>query len=1371
MAEPLYQASFAAGELAPHLHARTDIAKYKAGAKVLRNFFVDYRGGATSRPGSLFVGLPKSQAGKPRLIPFKFNSQQTYVLVLDANHGMRIATNGGFVTEPALAITAGSNANPLTLTIPGHTYVNGDDAQINGVVGLARPNGVSGVNGRTLVVTNVSGNVVTFADPINGAIDATTWTAYSSGGTAARIYTVTHPWNSGDLFQLNYAQQADVIIAVNPNYVIYQISRLAANDWTIAPDVIGTTIARPLNVVGAALNDPGAPHFFISYVVTAVDDATGEESIASDPAGVVNGALNQNTGVANSLSWTPVTNATSYNIYKSEAVPNGDQGAGPYTYGLAGTSPQPSFVDVNYAADFTQVPPTAVNPFESGPVAAALIDQAGFGYISPQWVLVDPAGTGAAITISKDITGALTSAAVASAGDGYVAPNSYIVEGDTTLGTGLVMAFSGSFVASGGNFVPAPGSITITTPGTHYHVPVLSITATLAFNVLNSADTQGTLTFNAGFTHATISAYGANSSAGVRAVAGADSGKYYVEFQDTAFPGTTFGICTKAAIFGSLYGTLTGLVQHDPSNNSALTGYDGVACNFTQGYAFGNNNKVMINNVAQFSTPFVLGHLFAIAVDATAQKFWVKDLTAAGDWNQNPSADPATGVGGVVYSALSNTTIYLYNAQANGVGTSTSLGTWNFGGSGFTGTVPAGFTSGWPGPTSPVGTSGVYYLTTNGAIPVTLNTVTALQVPYTSGLVFNLSTVDTLPGAVILPSQATGHVQLAGQQNPSVVSFFDQRQAFAASTDDPDTFWLSRPGQYHNFDVSFPSQANDAITGTIVGQEVDAIQSLTPMASGLIALTSSGAYQISGGTPGAALTPTTVGAQAQAFSGANAQPPLRVNYDLLYQQARGSAVRDLSYNFYVNVYTGQDVSALSSHLFEGRTLLNWCYAEQPWYQILGVRDDGIMLSFTFLKEQELYGWSRYDTAGLYVAVATIPENGQDMVYAAVQRYLNGQFVYVIERFQNRLLGGNDALNIPATVEDAWSVDCGVSYPLTYPAANLRAVPSALGTIGTLDIVFGGTGYSGSASLLIQDPTGTGANFTLTVVAGVITNTTRVSGGSNYSNPTFTVLDSTGEGAVIVGPVQHLWSFTADSAVFAMGDVGKTIRAQGGVGNVTTYNSTTNIIADMTTQIAGLLPNMPGLTLVMMPAPQGQWSLTTPVSVIGGLDHANGSYVQIVADGNVIAPQIVADGCITLPVPASAIVAGFGFSCQLQTLRPDAGEPTIQGRRKTIPAFTIRVLQSRGLMIGPDFKNMIELGERTNAMAMGSPIPLDISGVVLSSTNGPQAQQPLAGSVDQRKPVSGDWTVDGYSCVMQTYPLPATILAIIPEIMVGDDPSP
>ncbi len=95
--------------------------------------------------------------------------------------------------------------------------------------------------------------------------------------------------------------------------------------------------------------------------------------------------------------------------------------------------------------------------------------------------------------------------------------------------------------------------------------------------------------------------------------------------------------------------------------------------------------------------------------------------------------------------------------------------------------------------------------------------------------------------------------------------------------------------------------------------------------------------------------------------------------EVFYVQARGYAVKRLTFNIYVDAYVPTDVSALSSHLFEGRQIVEWAWAEQPYYLIWSLRDDGVLLSLTYLQEQEIQGWARHDTQGYFRSVCSIPQ--------------------------------------------------------------------------------------------------------------------------------------------------------------------------------------------------------------------------------------------------------------------------------------------------------------------------------------------------------------------------------------------------------------
>jgi hypothetical protein len=111
------QRSFSGGELAPSLHARSDLAKYSSGAKTLRNMFVLPHGGASNRPGTKFVAEVKNSAARVRLIPFQFSSSQTYVLEF-GNLYMRVYSNGAQVLLAGVAyeiVTPYTTADLATL--------------------------------------------------------------------------------------------------------------------------------------------------------------------------------------------------------------------------------------------------------------------------------------------------------------------------------------------------------------------------------------------------------------------------------------------------------------------------------------------------------------------------------------------------------------------------------------------------------------------------------------------------------------------------------------------------------------------------------------------------------------------------------------------------------------------------------------------------------------------------------------------------------------------------------------------------------------------------------------------------------------------------------------------------------------------------------------------------------------------------------------------------------------------------------------------------------------------------------------------------------------------------------------------------------
>ncbi len=980
MAQPLIQTSFTAGEIAPALWGQVDLRRYQTGAAVARNFWVDYRGGLFSRPGTALVAtcLPNADEEPPCPLPFVFSQEQSYILELSDSvaYGkiMRIIYRGAVVRETGLAITAVvPDIAGAEFTITGSTaatWAAGERVYIEGVVGLDRDNGVSGVNGGTFIIASVAAvDKVKLLDVNGQDVTALDWTAYSSGGTAAREVWVTHPWDGDILRELKYAQSADIMTVTHQDYDIYLIKRLSHTSWQIVADTFGSTLAQPAGQAAAAVNNVGGdPQYFYPYVVTAYNTATREQSApGSAYVSAVNSALNQSTQVINQITWTAASGADMYRIYKGQPVPNGYEGSPPYFWGLMGQTADVVFSDVNLEPDYTIGPPTNQDPFATN--------------------------------------------------------------------------------------------------------------------------------------------------------------------------------------------------------------------------------------------------------------------------------------------------------------------------------------------------------------------------------------------------------------NPGCVSFYQQRRIFAASAALPSTFWMSHPGQYNNFDTSYPTQSDDAITGTVVAGEVNEITSLVSMSTGVVALTAGGAFLISGDGKKAPITPATANASTQTFAGAAPLQPLRVADNLVYLTSQKTAVRDLAYDFFTDVYKGTDLTVLSGHLFQGRDIVQWAWAPEPHKVVAAVRDDGILLTMTYLKDQEVVGWTRNDTNGQFVGVATIPEPGESALYVIVRRYVAGTgYRYFHERFVRRAFGQNVPMNIPSDPEQAWCVDAGARYPLTYPAGTLTSFGFTLGALTAPVVIDGGRGYDAGDFVQVLDPTGTGGEVSITVVAGVITAVTLVTEGLGYTNPQ--ILVGGGSGAVISVSFQNLAYFQKTGTAFSGADVGKVLRVGGGRGEVTRYLAGPALLeVRMDRQVDGRVPNEPGL--VLPPSPEGTWSLTTPVSFVGGLEHLEGGTVQIMADGSVVPPQAVVDGCIELPEPASAITIGQGYTCQFQSLRPP--DPAIQSRRRSMSSVTLRVVDTRGVAIGNSFDDMVEIKQRDDEN-YGQHIAFQIGGGPLppSYTDAPVGQNPI-GYDDTITNVGGGWDTQGHVCILQSYPLPAQILATISEITVGDTP--
>lgn len=505
------------------------------------------------------------------------------------------------------------------------------------------------------------------------------------------------------------------------------------------------------------------------------------------------------------------------------------------------------------------------------------------------------------------------------------------------------------------------------------------------------------------------------------------------------------------------------------------------------------------------------------------------------------------------------------------------------------------------------------------------------------------------------PPQANNPFPNAGNL-PGCSTYHDGRQWYGRTDNAPQTLFASQSAAFNNMDISTPSEDSDAITRTIASREVNEIRFLMSLDQ-LLVFTSGAVWKGWAGDTVDVITPANFNVKTQTAEGVAQVPPIATEDSAIYVTVSGKKVRDLTYDG--RTYKGRNLSILSSHLFEGKTIAEWTYARDPDGLIWCVRSDGILLCFTYLREHDVYAWTRCTTDGFVESVAAIQENNETILYLSVRRTIGGQTKRYVERMASRFF---------ASIYDAWCVDSGYSV-------------NGWNTDTTKSLTISGATYN------------TGDTVTLTAT-GHTPFSTPGSIGQKY------ILRS-GQNQVTVTAA----AFTSSSVVSATLDYAP-------------HTSLQNVaITD--------------------------WAAAS--LTLSGLWHLEGRQVKVFADGSVMDGDfLVSQGTVTLPRAAGRILAGLSYVCDLETLDIEV-QPTLQSRQKRVAELTIRVKDTRGLSAGPTSDRLVEFKERTTE-AMGYPTQMETG--------------------DEQVLIDPLWNSNGRVFLRQAFPLPASVVAIIPRMEAG-----
>ena len=237
-------------------------------------------------------------------------------------------------------------------------------------------------------------------------------------------------------------------------------------------------------------------------------------------------------------------------------------------------------------------------------------------------------------------------------------------------------------------------------------------------------------------------------------------------------------------------------------------------------------------------------------------------------------------------------------------------------------------------------------------------------------------------------SDTTGHA--------SSVALFEQRLILGGTTDEPTRFDGSRAGDFTDF---LPGGVGDTSAFSYSLRTNNPISCMLG-ASDLHIITEGGEYVASGSSTDSIITPTNIRVRKGSSHGSKSQGAVQVGEAILFVQAGGRKVREMMYNDNRQGYQVHDITTIAHHL--GALGLNQlAHQSEPDSIVWTYSDSGLLLGYTYERDQEVLAWHRHvisGTAAAVESVAVIPDatGAGDRLWIIVKRTVNGGTVRYIE---------------------------------------------------------------------------------------------------------------------------------------------------------------------------------------------------------------------------------------------------------------------------------------------------------------------------------------------------------------------------------------
>ncbi len=239
---------------------------------------------------------------------------------------------------------------------------------------------------------------------------------------------------------------------------------------------------------------------------------------------------------------------------------------------------------------------------------------------------------------------------------------------------------------------------------------------------------------------------------------------------------------------------------------------------------------------------------------------------------------------------------------------------------------------------------------------------------------------------------------------PSSVTFYGDRLWWSGTTNNPQGLWGSKVGYYedHTSGVS----DSDAISRVISDNDISSIEWLTASQALMIG-SAKKEYVASAADRRDPITPKDLEVRPHSTNGSMPIQPVEIDGGMMYAQRLGYKMLILHYEYLSDSYESVDANRLSPHMFK-YPATSISKQGTPETVVWVTRADGTLCDFRYDKNEEIAAWSRIVTGEVkdspthaFISTAVVAGDTEDRVWCVVQRLVDGQTHYYVERFANR----------------------------------------------------------------------------------------------------------------------------------------------------------------------------------------------------------------------------------------------------------------------------------------------------------------------------------------------------------------------------------